>query len=280
MNNSIHPCIWFDGNAKEAANFYCSIFENSEIIIDTSMVVNFNLCGQKMMGLNGGPMFVKNPAISMFIFCKTENEVDNIWNKLSTNGSTFMALNEYPWSKKYGWCQDEFGLSWQVMLDENLDENQKIVPSFLFTNAVAGKAENAMQFYISLFDNSEILVINKYGANENQPEGNIKYARFTLNNKAFSVMDNAGEQPYNFNEAISLVVECDTQEEIDFYWEQFTANGGQESRCGWCKDKFGISWQIIPTILGKLMSDAEKAPRVMQAFLQMTKFNIEALLNA
>ena len=140
MSNSIYTCLWFDGQAKASAEFYCSVFKNSKILVDTPMVVNFELNGKKFMGLNGGPQF-------------------------------------------------------------------------------------------------------------------------------------------NFTEAVSFVVDCETQEEIDYYWSKLT-EGGQESMCGWLKDKFGLSWQIVPTILGKLMSDPERAPRVMQAFMQMKKFDIEKLKQA
>lgn len=140
MTNQIYPCLWFDGQAKAAAEFYCTVFKNSKITTDTGMVVKFELNGKQFMGLNGGPHF-------------------------------------------------------------------------------------------------------------------------------------------KINEAVSFVVECDTQVEIDFYWNKLT-EGGQEVNCGWLKDKFGVSWQIVPTILGKLMTDPEKAPRVMAAFMKMKKFNIETLLKA
>ena len=140
MTQPIYPCIWFNNNAKEAATFYCSIFKPSSILVDTPMVVRFDLNGRIFMGLNGGPHFTPN-------------------------------------------------------------------------------------------------------------------------------------------EAISFVVECETQEEIDFYWDSLV-EGGKESMCGWLKDKYGVSWQIVPTILGKLMSDPEKAPRVMAAFMQMKKFDIAKLLEA
>jgi predicted 3-demethylubiquinone-9 3-methyltransferase (glyoxalase superfamily) len=141
MNNEIFPCLWFDGKAKEAAEFYCSVFKNSKIIDDTPMVVTFELNGNKFMGLNGGPQF-------------------------------------------------------------------------------------------------------------------------------------------KFDEAVSFVVNCDTQEQIDYYWEKLTANGGQESMCGWLKDKFGLSWQIVPSIISKLMSDPERAQRVMQAVMPMRKIILEKLLQA
>lgn len=140
MTNSIFPCLWFDGQSKEAADFYCSVFPNSKIISSNPIVVIFELDGKKFMGLNGGP-------------------------------------------------------------------------------------------------------------------------------------------EYKFTEAVSFVVNCDTQEEIDNYWHKLT-QGGQEGKCGWLKDKFGVSWQIVPSILGSLMSDPEKAPRVMYAFMQMKKFDIEKLKQA
>ena len=141
MTSAIYPCLWFDGNAKEAANFYCSIFKNSKIIDDTPMVVNFEINGSKIMGLTGGPAF-------------------------------------------------------------------------------------------------------------------------------------------KFNESFSFVVNCDDQAQIDDYWEKLTADGGKEGRCGWLKDKFGFSWQIIPANLGKIMSDPETRQKRMQAMMKMGKFNIQELLSA
>lgn len=141
MKNETYPCLWFDNQAKSAADFYCSIFPNSKITTDTPMVVNFELNGKKFMGLNGGPLF-------------------------------------------------------------------------------------------------------------------------------------------KFNEAVSFVIPCENQQEIDHYWNKLTADGGQESQCGWLKDKFGLSWQVVPSILGELMSDPEKGQRVVQAFMKMKKFDIETLKNA
>ena len=141
MNNQIFPCMWFDGNAKAAADFYCSVFKNSKIMDENPMVVIFELNGNKVMGLNGGPLF-------------------------------------------------------------------------------------------------------------------------------------------KFNEALSFVVNCDTQDEIDYYWDKLTTDGGQESMCGWLKDKFGFSWQIVPSMIGQLMSDPAKGQRVMQAVMGMKKLDIDKLRNA
>jgi predicted 3-demethylubiquinone-9 3-methyltransferase (glyoxalase superfamily) len=141
MNTPIYPCLWFDGQAKTAAEFYCSVFKNSAITSEDPMVVRWEINGKQFMGLNGGPQF-------------------------------------------------------------------------------------------------------------------------------------------NCNEAISFVIECENQAEIDYYWGMLTKEGGQESMCGWCKDKFGVSWQVVPSILSKLMSDPEKSQRVVAVFMQMKKFDIEKLLNA
>jgi predicted 3-demethylubiquinone-9 3-methyltransferase (glyoxalase superfamily) len=141
MNNPIYPCLWFDGKAKEAAEFYCSVFKDSRILTDTPMVVQFELNGSRFMGLNGGPHF-------------------------------------------------------------------------------------------------------------------------------------------KFNEAVSLVVNCETQEEIDYYWEKLTGEGGQESMCGWLKDKYGLSWQIVPSNMGKLMTDPARAQRVMPVLMQMKKLDIRKLEEA
>jgi predicted 3-demethylubiquinone-9 3-methyltransferase (glyoxalase superfamily) len=278
MKNTIHPCLWFDDNAKAAAEFYCTVFNNSKITIDTPMVVNFEIMEQKFMGLNGGPMFKINPSISFFVFYETEEEIDKAWNKLTENGSPLMPLNKYPWSEKYGWIQDKFGVNWQLMLTKTPSINQ-VIPAFMFINQQYGKAEQAMQFYSSLFSDSKIESISRYEKGEHDVEGTIKHARFKLGQSDFVAMDSSFKHAFDFNEAISFVVDCETQQEIDYYWGKLT-EGGQESQCGWLKDKFGVSWQIVPTILGKLMSDPTKSQRVMAAFMQMKKFDIEKLLNA
>lgn len=279
MKNIIYPCLWFDGNAKEAAEFYCSIYSNSKIIADIPMVVTFELNGQKFMGLNGGPEYPPNPSISFFVLCETVEEIEQTWHKFMEGGNVLMPLNKYEWSEKYGWVQDKFGISWQLAYGKMQDVGQKFSPTLMFTNKQAGKAEQAIKFYTSVFGNSSIVGILKYAAGENDVEGTVKHAQFKLGQQGFMAMDSSLPHGFNFNEAISFVVDCNTQEEIDFYWNKLT-KGGEENKCGWLKDKFGVSWQIVPTILGKLMSEPERAPRMMQAIRQMKKFDIEKLVNA
>ena len=280
MKQSIYPCLWFDNQAKEAAAFYCSIFPDSKITSENLIVTNWELYGQPFMGLNGGPVFKPNPSISLFITCETNEEVDAIWNKLKEDAIIMMALGSYDWSDYYVFLEDKFGVSWQIFKGKYSDVNQKIVPSFLFTDSNFGKGNDAIAFYTTVFSNSKIEGVLFYEEKEMQQKNIVKHAQFVVNNTVFMAMDGPGNHNFSFNEGVSFVINCDTQEQIDYYWDAFVNNGGQESKCGWCKDKFGVSWQIVPTILGSLMSEPEKAARVMQAFLKMTKFDIETLVNA
>lgn len=281
MINKIYPCLWFDGQAKAAADFYCSIFDNAKILTDTPMVVQFEIEGEKVMGLNGGPMFKINPSISFFVTCASEEEIDNTWKKLTDGGSVMMGLDKYPWSEKYGWGVDKFGMTWQLMLGQIPAGGQKIMLDFLFVGNKYGRGEEAVKYYTSLIPDSKIqdLQIYQKGASMPEQEGKLMFGNFVLGNTQFAAMDGFGNHEFDFNEAVSLVLECDTQEEIDLFWNELTKEG-KESMCGWLVDKFGISWQIIPKILGKLMSDPEKAPRVMQAVMKMKKLDIATLQNA
>lgn len=279
MNNNIFPCLWFDGTAGEAARFYCTVFGNSKVTTDTPMVVLFELEGKKLMGLNGGPMFTINPSISLFVTCATDEEIEAIYNKLFEGGKAMMPLDKYPWSEKYAWVEDKFGMTWQLMLGNLPAGGQKIVTSFLFVGEQCGKAQDAIKHYTSIFPNSTIYHVETYKAGEMQPEGNLKFGHFALDGEMLAAMDGTGNHDFSFNEGVSITVECDTQQEIDDYWNRLT-EGGAESRCGWLRDKFGVSWQIIPKALGSLMKDPAKAQRVMGEVMKMKKLDIQTLENA
>ncbi|MGL6269134.1 MAG: VOC family protein [Chitinophagaceae bacterium] len=277
MKHAIYPCLWFDGKAKEAALFYGSLFKDSKINADTPMMVTFDLAGQTFMGLNGGPMFKPNPSISFYVVCETEQEIDHCWNNLLVGGNVLMPLNKYPWSEKFGWLNDQYGISWQLTLGNEAELGQKITPLLMFTQTRAGKAEQAIQFYSGIFEDSSVKMIARYEAGEPDVTGTIKHAQFKLGNQLFMAMDSSMAHVFSFNEGISFVVTCDNQEEIDYYWSKLT-EGGEESMCGWLKDLFGVSWQIVPAILGELMTgEPQKAGRVMQALLQMKKLEIDKL---
>ncbi len=278
MINKIYTCLWFDKEAKAAAEFYCSVFSEATITADTPMVTTFEISGRKFMGLNGGPQYKVNPSVSFFAICDTLEETDALWAKLSEGGMVMMPLNKYPWSEKYGWCQDKFGVNWQLMI-KTVEGTDKIIPAMMFTQEQAGKCEEAMKFYTSLFTGSGIIMISRYEKGEPDVEGYIKHAQFRLNDQLFIAFESSMSHAFSFSEGVSFVVECDTQAEIDQLWYHLT-KGGEESMCGWLKDKFGFSWQIIPSILSKLMSDPATAQKTVAAFMQMKKFDIATLEKA
>jgi predicted 3-demethylubiquinone-9 3-methyltransferase (glyoxalase superfamily) len=193
-----------------------------------------------------------------------------------------MDIGAYPFSERYGWIQDKYGLSWQLMFFGERLIGQRIIPTLMFTDKVAGKAEEAIKFYVSIFHNAAVGDILRYSKNEEPDvEGTIKHASFTLEGQEFAGMDSAREHNFTFNEAISLMVHCETQDEIDYYWEKLSADPKAE-QCGWLKDKYGLSWQIVPNVMDEMMKDRDekRKARVTEAFLKMKKFDIEALKKA
>jgi predicted 3-demethylubiquinone-9 3-methyltransferase (glyoxalase superfamily) len=244
------------------------------------MTVGFEIEGFKFIALNGGPIFKFNPSVSFFIRCETEAEVDELYDKLSEGGGVLMPLQKYPFSDKYAWITDKYGVSWQLILSE--DKQQKIAPCLLFVGKQCGNAEEAIKLYTSMFSNSKIGDISRYGANAGpDKEGTVNYASFWLENQEFVAMDSALKHDFMFNEAISFLVDCEDQAEVDRYWERLSAVPESE-QCGWLKDKYGVSWQIVPKQLPRLLSssDKTKASRVMNAMLKMKKLDVEKLTQA
>lgn len=178
-SQKVVPCLWFDTQAEEAASFYASLFEGSRVgpvtrygkegfeihgrAEGTAMTVDFELAGSRFVGLNGGPLFTFAPAISLFVVRETEAEVDELWRALSEGGSVLMELAEYPWSEKYGWLADRYGLSWQIALGRVAEAGQAITPAFLFVGEQCGRAEEAMNLCTSLFEESGITHIQRAG---------------------------------------------------------------------------------------------------------------------
>lgn len=286
----IMPHLWYDTQAREAANFYVSVFDDSRIKSITTLdetpsgsvdIVWFELRGFPFQAISAGPLFQFNPSISFFVTCSTKDEVDMLWNKLSEGGTALMELGEYPFSERYGWLQDRYGLSWQIGY-MGAGTKPTIIPVLLFVGGVCGKAEEAVNFWTSVFPRSEVRGIMRYGEGEAPDrEGTVKYASFTLPGQEFGAMDSAREHAFSFNEAISFMVYCDTQEEIDHYWEKLSAVPESE-QCGWLKDRYGVSWQVVPAVMDEMLINGSKAQvaRVTKAFLQMKKFDIAELQKA
>jgi predicted 3-demethylubiquinone-9 3-methyltransferase (glyoxalase superfamily) len=292
----IIPHLWYNKEAKEAAELYTSLLPNSKITNVTEIrntpsgdcdIVSFELAGQEFMSISAGPLFKFNPSISFHIKCATVEEVDAIWEKLSKGATVLMELGEYPFSKRYGWLSDKYGVSWQIIYSEGPEIKQKIVPALTFVGSVYGRTEEALTFYTSIFaakdpETSKINMIMRYGKEEApDKEGKVKFASFELAGEEFVAMESAYDHKFMFNEAISLIIPCENQEEIDYFWEKLSADP-QAEQCGWLKDKFGVSWQVWPVQIGEMMEKGtpEQVDRVTQAFLPMKKFDIATLKKA
>jgi predicted 3-demethylubiquinone-9 3-methyltransferase (glyoxalase superfamily) len=284
----ITPHLWFDKEATEAANFYVSIFPNSKVKNTTMLhdtpsgsvdIVTFELLGLEFQAISAGPLFKFNPSISFHVTCKTKGEVDEIWTKLSHGGQVLMELGAYPFSERYGWLQDQYGLSWQIIYSNEEQVKQKITPVILFVGSVCGKAEEAVNFWTSIFHEAKVNATLHFGKGEEpDQEGTLKYGSFSLFGQEFGAMDSAHEHPFMFNEAISFIVNCETQEEINDYWERLSAVPEAE-QCGWLKDKYSLSWQVVPSDMDEMMrgDDRERIDQVTQAFLVMKKIDIAKL---
>src|SRR5262245_57201407 len=191
--------LWFDKEAKEAAEFYTSSFTDSKIKNTTTLadtpsgnvdIVTIDLAGQEFTLISAGPLFKFTPAVSFLVACSTKDEVDRLWAKLGDKGTALMELGEYPFSERYGWMQDKYGLSWQVMYFGDRKIEQKITPTLTFVGKQSGKAEEAIRSYQSVFRDSQIGDIFRYGKDElPDKEGTIKFADFTLEGRRFAAMD-------------------------------------------------------------------------------------------
>ena len=293
ITQKITPHLWYDNNAKEAARFYISIFKDSKIKNMTTLhntpsgtveIFTVELLGQEFTLISAGPLFKFNPSISFLVVCPTKEEVDELWKKLTEGGgTTLMELGEYPFSEKYGWVQDKYGLSWQVIYMGERKTKHRIIPTLMFVGKQYGKAEEAINFYASVFEDAKVGDILRYSKGEEpDKEGTVKHASFMLEGQEFAAMDSAREHNFAFNEAISFIVHCETQKEIDYYWEKLSAYSEAE-QCGWLKDKYGLPWQIVPNLMDKMLNDdndTKKIARVTEAFLQMKKLDIAKLKEA
>ena len=296
LHHKITPHLWFDKQAREAAEFYVAAFGNGSRITHSTQLrdtpsgdaesVSFELAGQPFMAISAGPYFKINPSVSFFVNFDpsrdkhARDKLDALWEKLSAGGTALMPLDKYPFSEHYGWVADQYGLSWQLILSNpSGEERPVIVPSLLFVGQVYGKAEEAVQFYLSVFKNARLGNVRRYGkGQEPDREGAILFSDFTLEGQWYVAMDSAYEHHFAFNEAISFIVHCETQQEIDDYWGKLSAVPEAE-QCGWLKDRYGLSWQIVPTAMDEMMrrGTREQIDRVTQAFLPMKKLEIAKL---
>lgn len=287
--SKIVPHIWFNQQAKEAVTFYTSLFSDSKIKYSTTIsntpsgsidIYSFQLMNVEFMAMNADSPFQLNQALSFFVYCGSESEIDRIYTNLSDGGTVLMSLNSYPWSKKYAFIIDKFGLSWQLDIDP-INHPQKIVPTFLFVNEKMGRIKEAYSFYEAIFENPKLLVASPYDLSENLPDGTLLFAQFKLSNYIINTMSSKLSHDFDVNESISLMLYCQDQEAIDYYWGKLS-NGGHEQACGWLKDRFGISWQIVSEEMDKMLTHPDKktSDRVIAELLKMKKIDLNILREA
>ena len=280
----INSCLWYNTQGEDAAKFYCSLFSRTKTNrieyfgeaasqasgqkMGSVMTVDFTLENHRILALNGGPEFKFSPSLSLCVWFSTENEIDQLWKSLSSGGTIRMNLDKYPFAQKYGWTTDKFGMEWQLIL---IPREQKITPAFLFTDSLFGKGQEALDFYISLFEDTKIESITR-----DETTKTILHCNFMLAGQDFVLMEGQGTHNATFTPAFSLIVNCDTQEEIDYYWHKLS-EGGATSQCGWLSDKFGVSWQITPSMMTDWMTDPKKSEQMVKEMLKMEKLDIKKL---
>ncbi len=291
----IVPHLWFNKEAVEAAEFYVSVFPSAKITFKTQItgtpsgdcdIVGFEIMGHRFQAISAGPYFTFNPSISIMVnFDPSQDKdalqhIDEVWEKLGEGGRVLMPLDTYPFSERYGWIQDKYGFSWQLIYtNPEGEERPLIVPSLLFVTDTGEGAEEATDFYMSVFKNAKRGAMARYPAGMGQnKEGAVMLTDFQLEGQWFAAMDgSASMHAFAFNEAVSFIVECADQEEIDYYWERLSAVPESE-QCGWVKDRYGVSWQIIPDNMGERI--AKNPEKTVPAMLSMKKIIIADLEKA
>jgi predicted 3-demethylubiquinone-9 3-methyltransferase (glyoxalase superfamily) len=290
--SKISPCLWFDGDAEAAAGFYTSLFADSKVLsvgrygegmplpVGTVMMVELELGGQSFQALNGGPQFKITPSLSFFVQLGDPAEARRLFDALAAGGKVMMPLSAYPWSPCYAWVQDRFGVSWQLIVGAYAAGAPPFVPCLMFSDAQHGRAEEAMRHYTGIFPQSRIERVERYGQSEG-PVDTVKHGRFVIAGQEVVAMDSHVIHGFGFNEGVSLSVRCEDQAEVDRLWAALT-EGGAAGPCGWLKDRFGVSWQIVPEALVTLLAkgDGAASGRMFAAMMGMQRLEIAELERA
>lgn len=297
MGQKITPNLWFHDNAKEAVDFYVSAFPGGRVLSTAyypksaeegladfqlnmagkELAIDFEIGGLRFTAINAGPEFQFNPSTSFMIhFDPSRDEharehLDQLWGTFIEGGEALMPLDTYPFSKRYGWVKDRYGLTWQFILTSPDSESRPfIVPSLLFVGKNTNHAEEAITFYLTVFKDSKQGTLARYDQDSGPAKaGSLMYADFMLAEQWFAAMDSGIEQDFTFNEAVSLSVSCKNQAEIDSFWQKLSTVPESE-QCGWCKDKYGLSWQVVPENMGELM----EKPGAFAHMMEMKKLVI------
>lgn len=306
MSQKITPNIWYNGNAEQAGEFYARAFTGAgfraSTVVDArypseglpdfqqelagvALTVGVFIGDTRLTLINAGPEFSPNPSISFMLnfdplefggdATVTREKMDVLWAALSVGGTALMDIGEYPFSQHYGWVQDQYGVSWQLMLTNPDGEPRPfVIPALMFDGASQDKAAEASDLYVSLFSQvpggSAVGTRSPYGtpAGKAGPDG-LAFGEFRVGDQWFMVADNGSGTDHPFSCGVSLQVDCADQQEIDHFWEALSAVPEAE-QCGWLEDRYGVSWQIVPENMGELMS----RPHAYEHMMQMTKIVI------
>lgn len=298
MAQKIIPHLWFDTQGRQAVEFYSSIFPNASILSTTIIqgspsgdveIISFSLAGYEMMCMSAGPFFKINPSISFMLRFNADQDpnaegaLNKFWEQLSDGGVERMPIGAYPFSQRFGWIEDKFGVNWQLHLDPPGSPTRPfIIPCMLYVTEAGIAAEEATNLYLSLFQNAARGTTTRYPAGmEPNKEGALMFTEFTLAGEWFIAMDGpSAMHPFRFNEAVSFIVNCDGQTEIDHFWYALSAVPDAEA-CGWLKDKFGVSWQIVPADMERHMKgEPECVARANAAVMEMKKLDIAEIEKA
>lgn len=276
----IVPNIWFNHDAEEAGAFYADAlpWTTSEItyrypaeapdwqqdLVGTPLTIDVTIDGYILTLINGGPAFRPTPALSFMLGFDARKfdddsdamhaQFDSTWAKLAEGGRILMDVGEYPFSPRYGWVEDRYGVSWQLLVvGAESQSGPFVVPELMFSGAVQNRAREAAEFYASVFPDSKVGFLAEYPEQTGPATpGSVMFGEVKLSGGWLAIMDSAVEQDEPFTPAVSLEVSCADQAEIDRLWDALSAVPEAE-QCGWLVDKFGVSWQIVPENMGDLL---------------------------
>lgn len=282
----ITPSIWCNGSAEEQLAFYGRTFRSVEVLAHErypteglpefqqslagqTLFIELAIHGVRLQLTNAGPEFRPTPAISFLVnfdpsvWPDAREYLSHVWSLIGEGGMVRMPLGEYPHSAHYGWVEDKWGVNWQLMLtDPSGSPRPAIVPNALFVGAVTWRAREAAQYWIDSIPGSSWGRVVPFSADSGVPEGAVLFSDFQLQGTWLSAMDGGPDHDFSFGEGVSLVVEASDQAELDAIWSALSAVPEAEA-CGWCKDRFGVSWQVVPANLGELMASPGAHGRLM-----------------
>ena len=282
MDQRIIPAIWCDGTADEAARFYADVFREGSVVEQApGLAATVSIHGFRLSLINGGDQYAPNPSISCILNFdpllfggedQARAYLDELYERLS-GGGVLMELGEYPFSARYTWVRDRFGMTWQLMLTDPAGEPRPfILPSFMFGGTNHANAEEATEAWIALFDDSRRGALRRYEEGGPMEAGTVMFTDFTLRGTWMAAMDSGAFHDFTFTPGVSMIVSCRDQEEIDRYWTGLSAVPEAE-RCGWCVDRWGVSWQVVPDNIAELMADTATREKI----LKMGKIDLTGL---